>query len=150
MAASVHRRAVGRNGLGSAATQLMRAVSRLLYPPGFRAGDTRIDKNTDPAIIYPVYDVEFTYSAEKDLKAFRKPEQKLILDGIEGNLRHEPTVETANRKKLRPNEISAWELRLGRYRVFYDVEVEVKIVAIQAIGFKDGSHLYIRGERTEL
>ena len=109
-----------------------------------------VDKILDPAIIYRVYEIEFTYSAEEDLKAFKKFEQKAILDGIDENLRHEPTVETANRKRLRPNDVSEWELRLGRYRVFYDVEEEVKVVAIQAIGFKDGSHLYIRGERTEL
>jgi len=38
----------------------------------------------------------------------------------------------------------------GKYRVFYDVEEQVKIVAIQAVGFKIGNELYIRGERREL
>lgn len=97
-----------------------------------------------------MYEIEFTFSAEEDLKVFRKFEQTLILDGIEENLRYEPAVATPNKKRLRPNDVSEWELRLGRYRVFYDIEEEVKIVAIQAIGFKDGGQLYIRGERTEL
>ncbi len=63
---------------------------------------------------------------------------------------HEPNVETHNRKWLRPNDISDWELRIGKYRVLYDIEEQVKIVAIQAIGFKIGNELYIRGERRKL
>ena len=97
-----------------------------------------------------MYEIEFTPSARKDLNALRKFEQQAILDAIDEQLRFEPTVETTNRKRLQPNDIAEWELRLGKYRVFYDVEVQVKIVAIQAIGFKIGNELYIRGERREL
>jgi mRNA-degrading endonuclease RelE of RelBE toxin-antitoxin system len=43
-----------------------------------------------------------------------------------------------------------WELRLGKYRVLYDIEEEVKIVAIQAVGVKIGSQLFIRNEKAEL
>lgn len=32
-----------------------------------------------------------------------------------------PLLETRNRNPLRPNETSQWELRIGKYRVFYDV-----------------------------
>ena len=97
-----------------------------------------------------MYEIEFTPSARKDLDALRKFEQQAILDAIDEQLRFEPTVETANRKPLQPNDIAEWELRLGKYRVFYNVEEQVKIVAIQAIGFKIGNELYIRGERREL
>jgi mRNA-degrading endonuclease RelE of RelBE toxin-antitoxin system len=97
-----------------------------------------------------MYEVEFTPSARKDLKALRKVEQQAILDGIGVQLRFEPTVETTNRKRLEPNDIAEWELRLGKYRVFYDVVEQVKIVAIQAVGFKLGNELYIRGERKQL
>ena len=56
-------------------------------------------------------------------------------------------LETRNRKPLRPNEIANWELRLGKFRVFYNVEEEVLIVSIEAIGFKVGNLLFVRGVR---
>jgi mRNA-degrading endonuclease RelE of RelBE toxin-antitoxin system len=97
-----------------------------------------------------MYEIEFTPSARKDLKALRKFEQQAIVDAIDDQLRFEPNVETTNRKPLEPNDIADWELRLGKYRVFYDVEEQVKIVAIQAVGLKLGNELYIRGERRDL
>ncbi|MCA1991360.1 MAG: hypothetical protein LDL41_04825 [Coleofasciculus sp. S288] len=42
-------------------------------------------------------------------------------------LRYEPTVETRNRKRTRPNSIAAWELRIAEFRVFYNVEEQVKL-----------------------
>lgn len=97
-----------------------------------------------------MFEIEFTHSARQDLKTLRKFEQQIVLDGIDEHLQFEPTVETWNRKRLHPNDIADWELRLGKHRVFYNVEEQVKIVAIQAVGFKVGNELYIRGERREV
>lgn len=97
-----------------------------------------------------MYEIDFTQTARQDLKALRKFEQQLVLNGIEEQLRFEPLVETPNRKRLEPNNIAEWELRLGKHRVFYDIEEQVKIVAIKAIGYKIGNELYIRGKRREL
>ena len=76
--------------------------------------------------------------------------QKEILDGIENRLKYEPTVQTRNRKRTRPNDAADWELRLGRFRVFYNVYDDVMIVSIEAVGFKIGGLLFIRGERVDL
>ena len=95
-----------------------------------------------------MFEVELTQSARWDLKALRKFEQKIVLDGIDDQLRFEPTVETLNRKRLEPNDISDWELRVGRYRVFYSIEEYA--VEVRAVGFKLGNELYIRGEKREL
>ncbi len=97
-----------------------------------------------------MYELDFTRSARQDLEALRKFDQQLVLDGIDEQLRFEPMVETPNRKRLEPSDIAEWELRLGKYRVFYDVEEQVKIVTIKAIGYKVGNELYFRGERREL
>lgn len=53
-----------------------------------------------------MYEIEFAPEALDDLRALRKFEQKEVLDGIESQLRYKPTVETRNRKKLRPNEVA--------------------------------------------
>ena len=97
-----------------------------------------------------MYKIEFTPEALDDLQALRKSEQKEVLVGIESQLRHEPAVETRNRKKLRPNPIAEWELRIGGFRVLYNVEVEVQIVSIEAIAFKVRNQLFVHGEETEL
>jgi mRNA-degrading endonuclease RelE of RelBE toxin-antitoxin system len=93
-----------------------------------------------------MYEIRFTPEALDDLKALRKSEQKEILDGIDTQLKHEPAVETRNRKRLRPNDVAEWELRVGRFRVFYDVREEVKVVRVEAVGHKDDNKLFIHGE----
>ena len=96
-----------------------------------------------------MFDIEFTAEAEHDLKWFRKNEQSEILDAIDEQLRFEPDVETRNRKRLRPNQTAEWELRVGNFRVFYDVATVVRIVSIDAIGLKIGNRLYFRGKEKE-
>ncbi len=97
-----------------------------------------------------MYEIEFTPEAIGDLKSFRKYEQRKIISGIETHLRHEPTVETRNRFRMRPNQVAEWELRIEKYRVFYNVEETVRIVSIEAIGFKIGNRLFVRGQRRDL
>ena len=97
-----------------------------------------------------MYQIDYSEDAKRDLKSFRKFEQEYILDEVDTNLHYEPHIETRNRKRLDPNEIADWELRLGKIRVLYDIEEAVKIVAIQAVGVKIGNQLFIRNERVDL
>ena len=91
------------------------------------------------------YTIEFTDSAVDDIRPFKKNEQNLILNAIGKQLEFEPLEATRNRKPLLPNELSTWELRVDRFRVFYDVNEESKVILIKAIGWKDHNTLYIRG-----
>jgi len=97
-----------------------------------------------------MYNIEFASEALEDLKSFRRFEQQKIISGIDDQLQYEPTKETRNRFRMRPNEIAAWELRIEQYRVFYDVEETVQIVRIEVIGFKSGNQLFVRGKRRSL
>jgi mRNA-degrading endonuclease RelE of RelBE toxin-antitoxin system len=126
-----------------------------------------------------MYEIEYTESALDDLEYFRKAERQLILDQVDLQLTYEPTVETTNRKRLRPNDLAEWELRIGKFRVFYDVTGEdesdddeteneeasaeeteadepdeqtglVQVVKVEAVGEKKGNKLFIRGEEFEL
>lgn len=97
-----------------------------------------------------MYDIEYTQEALDELQWFRKHEQNLILDGIEQQLRYEPTVETRNRKRMQPNEYAEWELRIGDFRVLYTVDEQVRIVEIQRIGEKRGNAFLFRGRKTDL
>ena len=95
------------------------------------------------------YEIQFVASAKRQLRALTVPEQTGIVAAIEEQLSHEPLVETRNRKRLRPNPIAPLELRIGRARVFYDVEESAK-VTILAIGTKQGNKLYIEGKEIQL
>src|SRR5512139_1695599 len=97
-----------------------------------------------------MYQIEFSDTARRDLKWFKKYEQKIILDGIDANLKYEPNVETRNRKQMRPNPVAEWELRIGKFRILYNVEETVKIVSIEVIGIKIGSDFMTRGEKRDL
>jgi mRNA-degrading endonuclease RelE of RelBE toxin-antitoxin system len=59
-----------------------------------------------------MYRVTLTLSAWKDLKSFKKSDQKQIVRGIDEQLIYEPSTETRNRKLLRPNKTAGWELRI--------------------------------------
>ena len=102
-----------------------------------------------------VYSIDFAEDAIDDVACFRKAERQLILDAIDRQLTHEPAVATTNRKRLRPNRLAEWELRIGRYRVFYDVmdpdnPETAGIVKIVAVGRKEGNCLLIGAEEFEL
>lgn len=92
----------------------------------------------------------FTPSALDDIAWFRVPQRKAILQGIEEQLAHEPGVETRNRKRLRPNSVAEWELRVGEFRVFYDVDTGQNTVEIKTAGIKEGNVLRVRGKEFRL
>jgi mRNA-degrading endonuclease RelE of RelBE toxin-antitoxin system len=85
------------------------------------------------------YTIEYAESVSDDLADLRTFRRKSILDAIEDQLQHEPAKQTRNRKMLvgliPPWEhvVPIWELRIGEYRVFYDVDEEVAVVTIRAI-----------------
>lgn len=97
-----------------------------------------------------MFEIEFTPESLDDLIALKKSEQAELLDAIEVQLQHQPMEITRNRKRLRPNEIAEWELRVGKFRVFYNTDEEALTVRIEAIGFKIGNLLFIRGKRRVL
>ena len=75
----------------------------------------------------------------QDLAGLRAFERTRILDQIEEQLTHQPARETRN-KKLLPGlkppwdqELPVWELRVGQYRVFYDVDDTQHLVTVRAI-----------------
>jgi mRNA-degrading endonuclease RelE of RelBE toxin-antitoxin system len=74
----------------------------------------------------------------------------VILDGINEQLRYEPTVITRNRKPLRRNSTATWELRVEQFRIFYEVDQQVRIVEIQRVGEKRGSAFFFRGREEDL
>jgi mRNA-degrading endonuclease RelE of RelBE toxin-antitoxin system len=93
------------------------------------------------------YRSRFAESAEKHFAQLTAQQQVIVLDAIKVQLRYEPLRETRNRKRLRPNPLAPWELRVGALRVFYEVDAdEADLVNILAIGVKRGNRLFIGGK----
>jgi mRNA-degrading endonuclease RelE of RelBE toxin-antitoxin system len=97
-----------------------------------------------------MYNIEFTPESLDDIRGFRKFEQQTIFVEIKTQLSYQPTVETHNRKRLRPNNMAEWELRLNTIRVFYDVFEPVRIVKVEAVGRKEGNRLFLHGQEYKL
>jgi len=97
------------------------------------------------------FELEFTPDAWTHLQGFLPKDRRILLDAIDTQLRYEPNVETRNRKPMRANLLATWELRVGKFRIFYDIDDDkVKIVYILAIGYKEHNQLFINGKRFEL
>ena len=96
-----------------------------------------------------MYAIEFTQQAQDDLSWFSRREQNVILDGIKSNLRYEPSVATLNRHPCRDDatKIADWELRIGPYRVCYNIDDTILIVDVQRIGEKPNNVPLFRGRR---
>ena len=99
----------------------------------------------------PTYKIAVTEEAQTDLGYYTAFERKIIVSQIRERLSDQPKVETKNRKQLRENPIASWELRIGKYRVFYDVPETVSLlVVIVPVGHKDHNSLVIRGKEVQL
>ena len=61
----------------------------------------------------------------------------MVFDAVDEQLMHQPTVETRNRKPMRPNPVAPWELRIEELRVlpalFVDEDGKT-LVDFQALG----------------
>ncbi|MBN1900039.1 type II toxin-antitoxin system RelE/ParE family toxin [Candidatus Sumerlaeota bacterium] len=95
------------------------------------------------------YKITFVPSANNDLDYFRAHEKKIIVEGIVRFLEKDANIESIKRKSLRPNEIGPWELRLGDFRIFYEI-YDNERVRILAIGYKKHNDLFIRGKKVEI
>ena len=89
------------------------------------------------------YSIDILADARSDLNEMSVFDRRVVLDGIAANLKHEPTLETRNRKRLGPGlEVGfefvppLWELRIREFRVFYDVNEELHCVYIRRVRLK--------------
>jgi mRNA-degrading endonuclease RelE of RelBE toxin-antitoxin system len=97
------------------------------------------------------YSIEYSPETIGHLRGLTARQRTVVFDTVEEQLRHQPAIETRNRKPMRPNPIAPWELRIGDLRVYYDVEStpEPKVL-IRAIGVKERNRVLIGGEEIEL
>lgn len=64
------------------------------------------------------YRIEYSPESEAHLQYLTAQQQAIVLDTVDRQLMYQPTVETKNRKLMRPNSLAIWELRIGQLRVY--------------------------------
>ena len=88
------------------------------------------------------FKIELMPVAESEINALRVYEHRMIVNAMREQLSFEPETRTRHRKKLgaaaagfayRP---PLWELRVGAYRVLYDVDRSVMEVNVRAVRHK--------------
>ncbi len=85
----------------------------------------------------PRFVIEYDQAAVDELRALRRVDQVAIMDAIEEHLTDQPARVSRTRiKKLEPPVLAAYRLRVGDYRVFYDVYEDRQTVLVIAIRFK--------------
>ena len=86
-----------------------------------------------------LYMVDIRDVALDELQAVKPFYRRRIVRAIDKQLVHEPNVETKNRKVLTgfqsdfEHDEPVWELRVGQYRVYYDVSEESQTVVVRAV-----------------
>jgi mRNA-degrading endonuclease RelE of RelBE toxin-antitoxin system len=81
-------------------------------------------------------------AAVNEIERLRAYDQRRVMDAMEEQLSHEPMVRTRRRKCLESlapefeHVPPVWELRVGAFRVFYDVDETEKQVHIRAVRHK--------------
>ena len=93
--------------------------------------------------------IEFSPHARRHLEQLRKRDQRIVADAVGTQLSHEPDRPARHRKKLADNAFAPWQLRVGDFHVFHDVDAEDQTVAV-AIGQKTHNRLTVGGEEIEL
>jgi mRNA-degrading endonuclease RelE of RelBE toxin-antitoxin system len=89
-----------------------------------------------------VYEILFAQGIVDDLRRIDANKRTWRLDRIDIQLKHEPAKATRNRKILVglvppwDHCEPVWELRIGEYRAFYDVDANAMTVSVRAIRHK--------------
>ena len=97
------------------------------------------------------YKIQFAESAEEHFAQLTARQQAIVLDAVKVQLQYEPLWQTRNKKRLRPNPLAPWELRVGVLRVFYEVDAgEPDLVNVLAIGIKKGNRLIVAGKEIRI
>src|SRR5438093_378908 len=90
------------------------------------------------------FKITITQDAERQFCSLPVHDQRSLEAAILSRLEHQPTTPTKAIKRLRPNPLAEFELRVGDLRALYNVEKDEVVVLI--VGRKVGNKLIVEGE----
>jgi len=81
-----------------------------------------------------MFNLNWQHEAVAEVRAIRAFDRVRILEAVSLHLVNQPDLETGPRKKLCLEDGSTiYQLRVGDYRVFYDVDLELGAVVIRHV-----------------
>jgi mRNA interferase RelE/StbE len=89
------------------------------------------------------FSITITEDAERQHRSLEARVQRIVEDAVFAKLTNDPTTATRSIKRLRPNPFAEFELRVGSWRVLYNVE-DVTVVVL-LVGRKAGNKLIVEG-----
>src|ERR1039458_3628450 len=87
----------------------------------------------------PKFEIEIADLAVEELKGMRAFDCRRIVEEVDRHLGDQPTEASKNRKRLDSavpdfeHVAPIWELRVGDFRVFYDVDESTQTVFVRAV-----------------
>ncbi|RJP27654.1 MAG: hypothetical protein C4527_12675 [Candidatus Omnitrophota bacterium] len=90
------------------------------------------------------FKIIITEDADRQFRSLPVRDQRILEVSILSRLEHQPATPTKAIKRLRPNPLAEFELRVGDLCVLYNVEMKEVIVLI--VGRKVGNKLIVEGE----
>ncbi len=92
------------------------------------------------------FEIRVTDEAERLWNQFSAREQRMLKDAVLARLREQPATPTKAVKRLRPNPVAEYELRVGDLGILYDVDMGSRQVILLIVGRKVGETLVVDGE----
>lgn len=90
------------------------------------------------------YKIALTEDSERQLQALPARERRTLEAAILARLEHQPETPTKAIKRLRPNPLADFELRVGDLRALYTVEGDEVVILV--VGRKVRNKLIVEGE----
>ena len=90
------------------------------------------------------FKITITEDADRQFRSLQVREQRILEAAIQSRLQHQPTTPTKAIKRLRPNPLAEFELRVGDLRALYNVEGDEVVILV--VGRKIGNRLIVEGE----
>jgi mRNA-degrading endonuclease RelE of RelBE toxin-antitoxin system len=103
----------------------------------------RLNVATNIAIIQAMFTIRYSEEASADLVALDDAylARRIVAD-VKDQLTHEPAVKTRRKKEIVGEQPAfehnppIWQLRVGDFRIFYDVDPVERVVSVRAIRYK--------------
>jgi mRNA-degrading endonuclease RelE of RelBE toxin-antitoxin system len=90
------------------------------------------------------YTITITEDGERQLRTLSARDRRILEAAILSRLEHQPKTPTRAIKRLKPNRLAEFELRVGDLRALYNVESEEVVILI--VGRKVGNKLIVERE----
>jgi mRNA interferase RelE/StbE len=90
------------------------------------------------------FNITITEDADRQFRSLQTRDRRILKRAIGARLEHQPAIVSNAIRRLRPNPLAEFELRVGSLRALYNVEGEEVVIVI--VGRKVGNKLIVEGE----